>query len=417
MPDYPSYQTMKTALFLARKILSDKHAQSSNTLLKMMHFTVAGVALCFAVMLLTIFIGKGFRQEVKQRMTLLTGDLFITPYKADFSNVKSTFTLTPELARIVLSEPHVSYIRPVVLTPVLLQSHTNYCGALAVGMDSLNMARMLLHPNKEALLAMQNKPLLLNESTAVQLNAPQHSKVLLLPIDEKMKLRQVTLSNNIDIPSVGATLAILPISFVQQVRNLNEQQISRLDIFIHKGAEAALVADNLVKLIEQNDTSRNEALGINTSREELPAVYDWIDMLDANIYLLLTIMAIVAGCTIITGLLVMILGRTRMVGVLKAIGASNKVIRQFFFILGSKLILRAFIWGNIIAFSLATIQYVWHPVHLDSKTYYISYVPIAFSFADWAMVSVAALVITLAMVYIPTQIVARIRPSRTLRFS
>ncbi len=140
-------------------------------------------------------------------------------------------------------------------------------------------------------------------------------------------------------------------------------------------------------------------------------------MLDGNTLLLLCIMAIVAGFTAITGILVMILGRTRMIGLLKALGTPQTTLRTVFLVLGGNIVLRGLLWGNLIAFTIAFTEWKFRFIALDPTNYYISYVPIRVTAIPWITVNISTFVIVLLMLYLPTRIISHIKPAETIRFS
>ena len=127
-------------------------------------------------------------------------------------------------------------------------------------------------------------------------------------------------------------------------------------------------------------------------------------------------MSLVSGFTIISGVLIIILEKTATIGTLKALGATNKIIRRTFIHLASYLIIKGLLWGNIIGLSICAVQYYFGVLTLDASTYYISEVPIELNWYLLLLLNIGALIVLLLMVAIPTHIISRIKPAETMRF-
>lgn len=408
--------------FVARSLIARKGQKRSSTE-RILRFTVAGIALCMAVMLLAVFIGAGFSREVKSRLSLLTGDIMILPYGATANSSEVFFTASPSMIEALLDVKGVVSVRPVVQLPGILKTDSAFAGILAVGMDELSIAalsqRLRLDQAPEGVndtLPVSN-PALISVSAARNLSLATGEQIPFYTLGGKIAIRQVTVAGVTDIPEVNGAVMVVPIDLLRKLSGLSLNEVSRLEIFIEENANVEEVSDAIVAMLSNSVLTGGNHLGLNTARELMPALFDWIDMLNANTGLLLAIMAIVAGFTITTGLLVMMLGRIRMIGLLRALGASHNSIRELFLYLGGDIVLRGLLLGNVIAFALALPQYFWRIVSLDPSIYYISYVPLHFSFWAWLLVNIGFSLVTLLMIYLPTRIVARIKPTETLRFS
>lgn len=406
--------------FVARRLSGYRRGDSSATD-KMVRFAIVGIALCVAVMLLTIFIGKGFNHEVKKRLSYLTGDIKLSPVSSSSEGGASFFYFTPAMREKLLALPQIEDVRPVVQLPGLIKTDSAFQGVVALGFDSETIASLegsLLSSTKEEhRMAKEPSHAILSSPSAKELQLAEGDKFAFYSLGEAHSLRILTLAGTSDMPEVAGGILTLPINYLQRQAGLAEDEVSYVELFIKPHLSAELVADELVAVLSQSDFSEGQHLALNTSRELMPALFDWVDMLDSNTLLLLSIMAVVAGFTSITGILVLILGRTRMIGVLKALGASARSLRELFLILGGYIALWGLFWGNLIAFFFALLQKWGHIIPLDPATYYISYVPISFSWQGWLVVNLAAWLVILLMIYLPTQIVARIRAVDTLRFS
>ena len=151
-------------------------------------------------------------------------------------------------------------------------------------------------------------------------------------------------------------------------------------------------------------------------REQNPNLFAWLDILDMNVWIILLLMLLVAGFTVISGLLILILERTSFIGTLKAMGSLNSSIRQTFLRLAVFIIGRGMLWGNVIGLALCALQKYTGLVALDPKNYYLDRVPIEFNVFYIILLNVGMLVLSVAMLIVPSQIISRISPSKSIRF-
>lgn len=154
----------------------------------------------------------------------------------------------------------------------------------------------------------------------------------------------------------------------------------------------------------------------HTIRELNPQLFNWLDLLDMNVWVILALMSLVSGFTMISGLLVIILEHTRMIGILKTLGAPNISIRKIFIYVALFLVGRGMLWGNVIGITLCLLQYFFHIIRLDPEIYYIPAVPITLHIGYLVLLNVAAFIVSVAMLIGPSYIIARISPVKTVKF-
>jgi lipoprotein-releasing system permease protein len=145
-------------------------------------------------------------------------------------------------------------------------------------------------------------------------------------------------------------------------------------------------------------------------------IFSWLDLLDMNVAIILILMLAVAGFTMISGLLIIILERTNMIGILKAMGAGDTSVRKIFLRLSLSLVLKGLLWGNVIGIAICLIQKYLSVFKLDPKVYYLSYVPVELGVWNLVLLNAGTLIVTMLMLVAPSYIIARISPAKTIRF-
>ena len=169
------------------------------------------------------------------------------------------------------------------------------------------------------------------------------------------------------------------------------------------------------KFLDQTD-AYGENYYVKSIKDQNPQLFSWLDLLDLNVWVILILMSIVAGFTMISGLLIIILERTNMIGVLKALGASNLSIRKVFLYVAVFLVGKGLLWGNVIGLGLCAIQYYFKIIKLDPEIYYITSVPISLNITYIILLNIASMAISLLMLLGPSYLVSLIRPAKSIKF-
>jgi lipoprotein-releasing system permease protein len=150
--------------------------------------------------------------------------------------------------------------------------------------------------------------------------------------------------------------------------------------------------------------------------EKYPTIFDWLGLQDLNAIILIVIMIFVAGINMVSGLLIIILERTKMIGVLKAMGAENSLIRRIFLIQSGFIVIRGLIWGNLVGLTLCLIQKEFGIIKLDETSYYLSTVPIYLNAIHILLLNIGTFLVTIAMLVVPSMVISRISPEKTIKF-
>lgn len=402
--------------FVSRRLLTKKGNLS--TAGHMLNFTVAAVALCTAVVLLTLFIGEGFKKGVKRNVSLLTGDLYISPY-ADEEKKSDFFVPDKKLMDYLAAHPKIKKVATSLKVPGLLKSDSSFIGILAIGLSSDDYSTISRAFGTEPIadsVFTQGNALHISAASMHKLGVHRHAPLFFYTLSDKLRIRPMVLRATSDIPEVSFPIAFIPIDRARNLCAAPPGSISSIEIYVKNGVSPEDLADELVVALSNKGLSNGAHLGISTAKETYPPLYEWLDMLDGNMLLLIIIMAIVASFTVASGALILILDRTYMIGVLKALGADNHGVRMIFMWLGARIVGHGLLWGNLLAFFVAGAQLLFHFITLDSSVYYISYVPIYINPYSWVLCNLVGFFFLCCIILLPTEIISKISPVNTLYF-
>lgn len=408
--------------FLAQRLAARQSAASRATS-SLLRFTILGIALSLAVMLLTIFVGKGFRNQVHERIYLLTGHIILNEYGRNYADESASLRITPDLLSELAGIEGIGEIRQVVQSGGIIKTDSDFSAVLVMGVSSrdayLHTSGVLRDgyiPYFDGSDTLHN-PILLPLECAEKLHLTVGDKVPIYFTGARTTVRTFTIAGIVDLPHIEAPIVVAPIGVMRHVAHIDEDKVTRLELFVQPKVDHLALSDRLVEQLSKSPNTGGQSLGMYTAESLMPDIFAWIEMLDANISLLLVLMLIVASFTLITGLLILILDRTRMIGLLKALGARYSSIRSLFLYLAAFVVGKGLLWGNLIAFALAGVQYIFSPIQLDPATYYLSYVPIEFDI-PWVLgINLLVFVLSMISLLLPTRIIARIRAVDTLRFN
>ena len=196
----------------------------------------------------------------------------------------------------------------------------------------------------------------------------------------------------------------------------NADQCSGAEPLVSDFNQLKTTADLVVERVNRHTDSYGEILTSHTIQESYPQVFSWLSLLDINVWIILVLMVCVAGFTMISGLLIIILERTQMIGLLKALGARNKSVRHTFLWFAVFIIGQGMLWGNLIGIGLILLQQYTGFIKLDPANYYVTTAPMELNIAIIVLLNIATLVVTLFVLIAPSFLVSRIHPARSMRY-
>ncbi len=203
---------------------------------------------------------------------------------------------------------------------------------------------------------------------------------------------------------------------VQRLNNWTAGQISGFEIVISDFHRIDEIEQNVRNIVLDYRIDKDAILRTTNITREYPQIFDWLSVLDMNVWIILILMAVVAGFNMVSGLLVLILERSRMIGVLKALGSPNWSVRRIFLYLAVFLTSRGMIWGNAIGIAFIFLQKYFKILKLNPATYYVDFVPVNFSPVHLLLLNIGAITATTLMLVMPSYLVSKISPEKTIRF-
>jgi lipoprotein-releasing system permease protein len=416
---------MNTELFIARKLFFDK---TNKQLLsqKIIRISLYGIAISFAIMLISVSVVTGFKNEIRKKIIGFGSHIHIVNFDTnnsyELTPISQNQTFIPKIKNI----HGVKNIQVFATKPGMIKTEEYIQGIVLKGVDENYDWEFFQNNLIEGRLPQINNLKRVNEVIISE----QVAQLLKIKLDDAAvfyfihedeitpRMLQLKICG-IYRTSLEEFDNIFVIGDIKQIRRLNDwenDQISGFEIEVSDFNNIDEIEQQVRNSVIEYKEENNTILRTESITRLYPQIFDWLSILDMNVWVLLIILILVAGFNMISGLLVLILERSTMIGVLKALGSPNWNIRKVFLYLSFFLTGRGMLWGNILGILIIIAQKTFNLIALDPKTYYVDFVPMNFSLTHIIILNLASISITTLMLLIPSYLVSKISPDKTIRF-
>lgn len=401
--------------FIARHIASERGNSFSQPVIKI---SVISIALGLSLMLASVAIVIGFKHSISNKVIGFTANLQITPFDNNKSLEEQPLDISRSFIKTLPAIPNVKHIQFVAQKGGVLKTSDQIQGVVlkGVGMNyNWEFLKKNLYAGKLPVLTKnRDYEVLISKMLADKLNLKIGDNVRVWFVNSNesgARGRKFSISGiyNTGLEDFDGSYIIGDLDVVAKLNNWKPNQAGTVEILLNNPEKMEETADVIYHDIPYD-------LNIVTAKKLYPQIFNWLDLLDMNVIVLLVLLMLVAGITMISTLLILIIERTSMVGLLKALGATNKTIGRIFLIRSSYIVLKGMLWGNIIGLLFYFIQLYFRPFHLDPKSYYVDYVPVELHIAQFLLLNAGVIVISLLILLIPTWYISRISPAKALRY-
>ena len=372
------------------------------------------------MMLLSIATGIGLQRKIREKIALFNGHIQISNYDNNSSQVSlKPITKNQKFYPNFNEISQVKHIQGVASKAGIIRTATNFEGVVVKGVGAdYNWSALLEYVVEGNLPDFKgdkaSKELLISEYTAKRLQLKVGDKVItyFLKNEIKYNLRAFTLVGiyNSGFEQFDKSIVFADIKHIQKMNKWSQNDVGTFELLIDDFSE-------LEKINEKVYTSIPSELDSTTISQKFPALFQWIKMFDFNIIGIIGVMIIVAIINMITAILVLILERTQLIGMLKALGAENQVIQKIFLYNASYIMLKGLLWGNTIGLGLIGTQYFFNVVKLDPTNYYVKTAPVFITLPQILWVNLGTLIICVLVLWIPSMIISRIAPVKAIKFN
>lgn len=366
---------------------------------------IIAISLSFLVMILAVSISSGFRKEIRDGVSAISGDVLLAPVGQSWLNASEPITKTPSYLEKIKEINGVKSIDPAIYCAGMVKNEQTLEGVMFKGTD----------------LEVEDLEVSIPSKLSRRLGLSVGDDMQTYFIGEKVKIRKFKVASIYEsiLDTDDKIVVHAKLSDLQRVLGWEEDQVSGLEISLdeafRKTTATKRVADMIGITALTEETDDDPSLVSSSSMNRYPQLFSWLDLLDFNVLFILLLMTVVAGFNMISGLLIMLFRNISTIGTLKSMGMTDRNISAVFLRVASSLVLKGMLIGNAIAFLFCIIQGNTHILKLNPDNYFVSFVPVNLNILGTIAADAAAYVVIMILLLIPCLFISRIDPAQTVR--
>lgn len=416
---------MRLPLFISRRLFKGADADKQVTRQTVV-ISVAAIALGLAVMIITLSVALGFKREVRNRIISLGGHVQVQAFES-FYGKSLPIQVDERLKHWAMDVPGVERVSAFCLTTGVLKTDDAFLGIAFRGVDSLYNLDFL---RKHLVEGKLDKPFSAEQNTRRLVISKKMARDLKLkagdevfgyffvqesksPRPRKFVVEAIYESGLNDF---DRSVAFCDFKTIHQLLHYESNQASGLEISVGNYGQIPSVGQLLSAQLNGHRDDYGAVYSTRTVMELNPNIFSWLDLLDTNVLVVLILMFLVAGFSTVSGLFIIILERTQFIGVMKALGSPNRLLRRVFGLYAMQMAVRGMALGNMAGIGLCLLQQRFRLVPLDASTYYVDVVPIELNWTYVVVLNICLAILILLALLLPTLQVSRIRPAQSIRF-
>ncbi len=414
---------MNFPLFIARKIYGDK-GDKRKVSKPAIRIATAGVAIGLAVMIISVSVVLGFKHTIRDKVVGFGCHIQVADFMSLQTNENYPIQMGDSMVNVLKKTPGVKHVQRFANKQGILKTENDFLGVVFKGVGP-EYDTTFIHQNmvegsipKFSDEASKNK-ILVSKEMANKLNIKVGQKIFSYFIDNQgLRVRRFTVEGiyQTNLKQYDQIICYTDLYTAVKLNGWENDQTSGAEITVNDFNRVNEVEDILVHKVNRTIDKYGETYSSKTIQEINPQIFSWLDLLDLNVWIILALMIAVAGVTMISGLLIIILERTTMIGVLKALGARNRVVRHSFMWFAVFIIGKGMLIGNIIALGLIALQSTTGIVKLDPTTYYVETVPVEYAWLPFVVINIATLIISVLVLIAPSYLISHIHPAKSMRY-
>lgn len=376
---------------------------------------LGGIIIGVVVMIIAICVVVGFKQEVQRKVAGFGSHIQVVNFDNNATYELQPIDISDSLIHKLQGLHHVEKVSIFASKPGILKTDSAFQGIIFKGTDYWDYFADNLVMG--SLPAAANE-VIISTVLASQLHLTVGDNILCYFIQESLRVRRLYVSGlyNTCMSEMDRMFVLGDIALVRQLNHWTESQASGIEVLVDDLKYLHEVADRVYFATANRLDEAGNAFYTQTLEQLNPQIFGWLDLLDMNVIIIILLMLCVSGFSIITGLIILILESVNLIGTLKALGANNQFVRRIFIYEAILLVSKGMVFGNIIGLGLVALQYFTRIIPLDAATYYVSYVPMAFSWGWLVVLNFGVLVISWLVLLAPSAIVSQISPSKVMHF-
>ena len=412
---------MNLELFIAKRIHFRQGRKNISR--PAVRIATIGIALGLAVMIISVAVVIGFKNEIRNKTIGFGGHIQITNFDNNNTYETNPIKVEKSLMDKISSVDGVKHIQRFATKPGIIKTNTEFQGIVLKGIDkdfdwkffksNLVEGKIIEFPDSQP-----TNQVVISKYLANLLGLKLGDSFFTYFIQNQVRARKFKIEGiySTNFIEYDKLFILTDMRHVQSLNGWDADSISGLEVLITDFNRIDEIGDAVYSATANKFTKDGKAYATQTIKQINPQIFSWLDLLDTNVWVILILMLSVAGFNMISGLLILILERTNMIGILKSIGATDWSVRKIFLYHSLFLIAKGMFWGNLIGLSLCAIQYFTGAIPLDAQAYYVATVPISFNWLYIALLNIGTLLASLLFMIGPSYLITKISPANIIRY-
>jgi lipoprotein-releasing system permease protein len=382
-----------------------------------------GIALGLAVMLISVAVVIGFKTEIRNKTIGFGGHIQISNFDNNNTFETNPIKVDKALMHKITSIDGVKHVQRFATKPGIIKTDTEFQGVVIKGIDKgfdwdFFKSNLVEGNVLDVSGAMPGNQVVLSKYLANLLGLKLGDRFYTYFIQEKIRARKFKIVGiySTNFIEYDKLFILADMRQVQALNDWSPDSFSGLEILVNDFNRIDELGDKVYDVTANKFNKEGNAYTTQTIKQLNPQIFSWLSLLDMNVWVILLLMLAVAGFNMISGLLILILERTNMIGILKSMGATNWSVRKIFLYHSAFLIGKGMLWGNVIGLSLCAIQYFTGVIPLDPQAYYVTTVPVSFNWLYILLLNLGTLAASLLMMVGPSYLITKINPAKIIRY-
>lgn len=416
---------MNFPLFIARRIYSDHIGDQQKVSKPAIRIAVAGVAIGLAVMIISVCVVLGFKHTIRDKVVGFGSHIQVANfYTLQSSAIDQPVAIGDSMMNVLKKTEGVKHVQRFAMKQGILKTDNDFLGVMFKGVgpefDSTFIHKSMVEGSIPHFSDQQStNRILISKDMASKLNVKAGERIFAYFIgDGGVRTRRFTISGiyQTNLAQYDKTTCFCDLYTARKLNAWTDDMVTGAELTVNDFKQLNATANDIINRVNRTQDQYGNTFSSKTIRELSPQIFSWLDLLDLNVWIILAIMTAVAVVTMISGLLIIILERTTMIGVLKALGARNSTVRHTFLWFAAFIIGKGLLIGDALALVLILLQKFTGFAKLDPQTYYVDVVPVEL---DWTLIvalNVGTMLIALFVLIAPSYLVSHIHPAKSMRY-
>ena len=376
---------------------------------------LGGIVLGVVVMIVAISVVVGFKREITQKVAGFGSHIQVVNFDNNSTYELKAIRVTDSLLTTLSKIERVTAVSTFASKPGIVKTDSAFQGVIFKGTEYWDyFAQNIV----EGSLPEKPNQVLLSTTLADLLSLGVGDAVLCYFVEDDLRVRRFRVCGlyNTCMTEMDKMFILGHIDVIRRLNGWDADQVSGIEVLVDDLHFLDEVSDCVYYITANRLDEEGNAFYTQNLQQLNPQIFGWLDLLDMNVVIIIILMLCVSGFSIVTGLIILILDSVQLIGTLKALGADNAFVRRVFVYQALMLIGKGLLLGNAIGIGLCALQYYTHLIPLDPRSYYVTYVPMAFSWGWWLLLNLGTILVSWAILLAPSAVVTQISPAKVMHF-